>query len=171
MCNFGNEKILMKNSIFIFLFIYFGCNVIYAQNEPKTEMNESVKLYNEKINEFNRIHAKDGFAVYKEQRIPVQSGNEYVLLIQLTAGTWYHFSYVGDPNSEKIKTYLFKEGVGDLVQARIYPNKQSEFWTEFSFIPPQSGIYELSLFQKCSISRPLSYLTVYKKIADVVKTE
>lgn len=151
---------------FIIVFCFTASFVVTnAQTDNREELNTSVRTYNEKINELQALHVKNGFGVYKEQRIPLQSGIEHVILLKLVAGSWYHFSYVGDPNSDKINATLFKEGVGDLVQARIQVAQQKEFWVEFSFICPQSGIYELTLRQKCPISRPLSYLTVFQKLA------
>lgn len=157
--------------MFKFMLLVFGfvvsAFVTKAQSADNQELNTSVRTYNEKINELQSLHTKNGFGVFKEQRIPLQSGIEHVLLLKLVAGSWYHFSYVGDPNSDKINATLFKEGIGDLVQARIHVAQQKEFWIEFSFICPQSGIYELTLRQKCPISRPLSYLTVFQKLAPV----
>ncbi|HPI53820.1 MAG TPA: hypothetical protein PLU10_03955 [Chitinophagaceae bacterium] len=157
--------------MFKFMLLVFGfvvsAFVTEAQSADDQELNTSVRTYNEKINELQTLHTKNGFGVYKEQRIPLQSGIEHVILLKLVAGSWYHFSYVGDPNSDKINATLFKEGIGDLVQARIQVAQQKEFWVEFSFICPQSGIYELTLRQKCPISRPLSYLTVFQKLAPV----
>ena len=154
----------------LLIMLLFNGKVVFAQPLLSGDMKEAVKTYNLKINELYDKHTKNGFVVYKEQKLPMQANLDFVINFKLIAGSWYHFSFVGDPSSSKIKAVLFKEGFGDMVQARLFVDRENEFWTEFSFICPQTGIYELSLFQKNEISRPLSYLTIFKKTLDVTKT-
>jgi hypothetical protein len=148
------------------LFIFGLCIASKAFSQSHTltpEMQDCVTKYNLKINELLSTHQQNGFEILKEQKLPIQSNLDMILHLPLYAGEWYHFSFVGDPSADKIKTTLFLEGYGDIVQDRIKVNRDSEFWTEFSFICPQTGMYELTLYQKCEISRPLSYLTIFKK--------
>lgn len=124
-------------------------------------------MYNEKINQLIDKHTGNGFKIIKEEKLPIRSTIDMVIHVPLYEGDWYHFCFIGDPSAEKIKATLFLEGLGDLVQDRIIVRREHEFWTEFSFVCPRSGNYELTLFQKSEISRPLSYLTIFKKDNEV----
>ena len=146
------------------VFLMLNCLHSVAQKIQLTpELEENVRLYNDKINELFTQTSQNHFHIVKEEKLPLRSGLDLVLNIPLYEGDWYHFCFVGDPGSDKIKATLFLEGYGDLVQDRIVVRREHEFWTEFSFMCPQSGLYELRLFQKCDIPRPLSYLMVFKK--------
>lgn len=131
--------------------------------EITDEMKEAERSYNEKILEQIAIHRKNGFEIYKEDRVALIAGQDRSVYITLEEGQWYHFVYVGDPHAGKISVNLFLEGVGDFVNDRLKPQQDGEFWSEFSFLCPQTGNYELSFFQRCPISRPLSYLTVFRR--------
>jgi len=131
--------------------------------EITEEMKEAERSYNEKILERIAIHRKNGFEIYKEDRVALLAGQDRSVYITLEEGQWYQFVYVGDPHAGKISVNLFLEGVGDFVNDRLKPQQDGEFWSEFSFLCPQTGNYELSFFQRCPISRPLSYLTVFRR--------
>ena len=126
------------------------------------EMQENVKLYNAKIDELIDRTSKNGFHIVREEKLHLRNNIDMIVNIQLLEGNWYHFCFVGDPSSTKVKATLFMEGIGDLVQDRIKVKRENEFWTEFSFICPQSGNYEFTVCQKAPVERPLSYLTVFK---------
>lgn len=127
------------------------------------DMKAAEKSYNEKILERMKIHLKNGFGIYQEDRVTLIAGKDRSVYIPLVKGQWYHFVYVGDPHAEKISVNLFLDGLGYVVNDRLKPQQTGEYWSEFSFICPQSGMYELMLFQRCGIIRPLSYLTVFQK--------
>ena len=154
-------------TLFHFIILVFLSNlVLKAQPAPTfitSEMKENISQYNAKINELIERNTLNGFKIIREEKLPIRSDIDMVVILPLYAGDWYHFSFVGDPSAQKIKATLFLEGFGDLVQDRIIVRRENEFWTEFSFLCPQSGNYELTLYQKSDISRPLSYLTVFKK--------
>lgn len=152
----------VMKTLFTFLLSFISI-AAFSQHEISPEMKRCVLLYNEKIDELITTHTSNGFHILQEQKLPIRSGIDMVVHLPLYEGDWYHFSFVGDPSSEKIKATLFLEGFGDLVQDRIIVRRENEFWTEFSFLCPQTGNYELTLYQKAEISRPLSYLTIFKK--------
>lgn len=162
----------MKTLRFFALLIlsYLPFDAISQHIEITPEMQENIRLYNSKIEELIAKHNSNGFKIIQEEKLPLRSGNEMIIHMPLYEGDWYHFCFIGDPSSEKIKATLFLEGLGDLIQDKLIVRKENEFWTEFSFICPRSGSYELTLFQKNEISRPLSYLTVFKKVIEAAST-
>lgn len=162
----------MKSLFQLFILVFLSNLILKAQSDRTlltAEMKENIILYNSKINEVIERNTLNGFKIIKEEKLPIRSDIDMVVILPLYAGDWYHFSFVGDPSAQKIKATLFLEGFGDLVQDRIIVRRENEFWTEFSFLCPQSGNYELTLYQKSDISRPLSYLTVFKK-EDLIET-
>ncbi len=138
--------------------------------EITPDMQENVIVYNAKINELVEKNSTRGFHLVKEEKLPMRNNIDMILHISLREGNLYHVCFVGDPGSIKVKATLFLEGVGDFVQDRIKVRRENEFWTEFSFLCPQTGNYELSLLQKSSLSRPLSYLMVFKKDRETLRT-
>ena len=134
------------------------------ENESDINLAENVRLYNEKINELTTKAERNGFKIVQEQKIALRNMHEAVIVITLIEGNWYHFCLVGDPSADKIRTSLFLEGVGDIIQDRIKVKREKEFWTEFSFICSRSARYEFTVFQKTALINPLTYLTILKKV-------
>lgn len=132
--------------------------------------SNNVKIFNETINEAIKVHSSNNFTLFKEQRIPMKDKIANIINVQLDAGQWYHFVFIGDPSCKKLKVTLFKEGIGDFVTDRT-GDKNGEFATEFSFIAPITGIYEFSCFQKGEMEKPLAYLMLFKKNAPIAKAE
>jgi len=153
----------LRSFLTILLLNLYSLTSFAQTTEVTPEMKESVRLYNAKINELIDRHSKNGFTIIKESKLPLRNAIDMVIHVPLHEGDWYHFCFVGDPTSRKIKATLFLNGLGDLVQDRIIVRRENEFWTEFSFICPQTGNYELTLFQKAEVSKPLSYLTIFKR--------
>lgn len=127
------------------------------------EMKKAEIDYNEKIVELYNLSTGKGFVLQKETRIHAESKKESQVRMQLNKGEWYHFVFVGDPLSDKIKVKLFLDGAGTMIEDILRASQTNEFWTEFSFICPATGIYEFSTQQNSSISRPLSYLMLFAK--------
>ena len=146
------------------ILLLFACLQCKSQSKQITpEMAQNVTRYNAKIDELIGRALTNGFRIVREEKLHLRNNVDMLLNISLMEGTWYHFCFIGDPSSTKVKATLFKEGVGDLVQDRIKVKREHEFWTEFSFVCPQSGNYEFIVSQKGPFARPLSYLAVFKK--------
>ncbi len=144
---------------------------IAAQEPDQGFMQNNVKLYNEKINELLDVHTGNGFRLNREQRIPMNDAVTNIINMTLEEGMWYHFVFVGDPSYDKLKVTLFKEGIGDFVQDRI-KKKNKEYWTEFSFICPVTGVYEFTCFQRGDMKKPLAYLMLFDRAKNsTAKTE
>ena len=157
-----------RSALYLLTLLSFISMIGNSQSrEINDEMKNNIIIYNSKINEIIQKNTQNGFSIIKEEKLPLRSEIDMVVILPLYAGDWYHFSFVGDPSAVKIKATLFLEGYGDLVQDKIIVRRENEFWTEFSFMCPQSGNYELTLYQKAEISRPLSYLTLFKKNSNI----
>lgn len=122
----------------------------------------NVSIFNNLINEAIKVHTSNNFSLFREQRILMKDKVTNVINMQLEAGQWYHFVFIGDPSCKKMRITLFKEGIGDFVSDRT-GEKNQEFYSEFSFIAPVSGIYEFSCFQKGEMEKPLAYLMLFRK--------
>ena len=155
-------KTLSYLPLFLLLFACLQCKS-QSTKEITPEMAQNVTRYNAKIDELIGRALANGFRIVREEKLHLRNNVDMLLNISLMEGTWYHFCFIGDPSSTKVKATLFKEGVGDLVQDRIKVKREHEFWTEFSFVCPQSGNYEFIVSQKGPFARPLSYLAVFKK--------
>lgn len=169
---------MKKETLLLIFLLVSSYNFVYSQqqydefSEDETphqmlitpEMQQAVINYNQKINEEISVHQANGFEIFKEKKFNLASGQDGVMYVQMYEGSWYHFCFVGDPLSIKIKATLFLEGVGDLVQDKVIVSRANEFWSEFSYICPRSGIYEFRIFQKSDIERPLAYVTIFKKV-------
>ena len=154
----------------LFCIMVFATSFCTAQQTEITEeMKENVILYNAKINELIEKNLANGFDLVKEEKLPMRNNIDLILHVNLREGNLYRICFVGDPGSVKVKTTLFLEGIGDIVQDRIKVRRENEFWTEFSFLCPQTGNYELSLLQKSSLPRPLSYMMIFRKKREALK--
>jgi hypothetical protein len=159
----------VKPYIFIFL-LFLSPSIMAQMTDMEAEDNSSyeakkannVTVYNNLINEAIKVHTGNNFMLYKEQRIKMQNREGKIIHMDLEAGQWYHFVFIGDPSCKKLKVTLFKEGVGDFVTDKT-GSRNEEFYTEFSFIAPVSGMYEFTCFQKGEMDNPLAYLMLFKK--------
>ena len=152
----------MKKMFLLFCLFSLGTLLGHAQ-EITTQMKMDMESYNAKINELIAVHTGNGFHIKREERLPLVTGENTHINIQLVEGHWYHFAFVGDPSASTIKVALFLDGIGEIISDRVHPNKEQPFWTEFSYICPRSGLYELSLMQKTKIDKPLSYILLFEK--------
>lgn len=159
-------SLFFLSSMFVEAQEYFDSQATSTKSEAliiTPEMKKAEIDYNEKIVELYNHYTNKGFALQKESRINAETRKESQVRMQLNQGEWYHFTFVGDPLSDKIKVKLFLDGAGTMVEDILRVNQTNEFWTEFSFICPATGIYEFSMQQNSSISRPLSYLMLFAK--------
>ena len=116
----------------------------------------------QKASELTRLHQQRGFIVYKTGTIQSRINEEYPVFIQLEAGRWYHFVLVTDPRVKKFIMRLGFPGIGDFITDKFKPEQGDSFWTEFSFVCPQSGNYLLTFFQKSQESFPV-HITILQR--------
>ncbi len=152
----------MNKRIAILLFCFLGYDATAQDSSDIAHLQENVKQYNAVIDSLYKLHIHNGLSLVKDNKLPMHDGIETVMHIPLMAGDAYHFVFVGDPDSRKIKLTLFKEGQGDYIQDKIMVKQDGVFWSQFSFACPETGDYELSLFQRSAQPNPLSYLMLFK---------
>lgn len=119
-------------------------------------------LVSKKAKELSLLHQQRGFVLYKTGTIQSRINEEYPVFIQLEAGRWYHFVLVADPRVKKVVMRLGMPGLGDFITDKFKPEQGDSFWTEFSFVCPQSGKYLLTLFQKSQESFPF-HITILQR--------
>lgn len=152
----------MNKRIAILLFCFLGYDATAQDSSDIAHLQENIKQYNAVIDSLYKLHIHNGLRLVKDNKLPMHDGIETVMHIPLMAGDAYHFVFVGDPDSRKIKLTLFKEGQGDYIQDKIMVKQDGVFWSQFSFACPETGDYELSLFQRSAQPNPLSYLMLFK---------
>jgi hypothetical protein len=151
------------NKIITILLLCFLPFAMQAQDRSDSvHLQENVKQYHEVIDSLYNLHIHNGLTLVKDNKLPMHDGIETVMHIPLMAGDAYHFVFVGDPDSRKIKLTLFKEGQGDYIQDKIMVKQDGVFWSQFSFACPETGDYELTLYQRSAQPNPLSYLMLFK---------
>lgn len=154
------------HKLVLFFLLIFLLNEAFAQDSKKEitpEMKQAVITYNSKINELTKKYDSLNFVVEREGRLKIKSGVESVVNILLQKGSWYNICYVADPLSSKVKTILFLDGQGELVEDRNNVDDDARYWSDFSFMCYETGYYELTFFQKNKIEYPLSYFMIYRK--------
>ena len=121
-----------------------------------------------KMREMYAHYLKDDFKIFRKANLNMKPKTEFPVYLQLTRGKMYHFMMFFDPTTERVEMKLGKEGVGHIITDKFYPlnkkGKKGYFFTEFSFICPQSGTYLLTLFQKTGKKKPIAQMCVFQKV-------
>ena len=97
------------------------------------------------VDSLKSLYAKDGFVVFKEASITMESEYEMPVIVPLKQGEWYQFVFVGEPTSRLYEVRMFdwnekqviyqKKMWGDVDGNIISYNYMPQF-SEFHMIKP-----------------------------------
>lgn len=115
-------------------------NNAICQSKPVECDNEIVS---KQADSLKSIFLSDNFVVIRETPLKMESEYELPIIVQLKKGMWYHFIFVGDKSSK-----LFELVMYDWEENQVYfeKNKKKDIdgnLISFSFIPKETGFYNL----------------------------
>lgn len=158
----GYPAMLSRNFFFHILAIFLFSTMIRYTGFANPMLQRNDYRAFQKASELTHLHQQRGFVVYKKGTIQTRINEEFPLFIQLEAGRWYHFVLVSDPRVKKFIMRLGIPGIGNLITDKFKPEQGDSFWTEFSFVCPQSGNYLLTFFQKSQETFPV-HITILQR--------
>jgi hypothetical protein len=133
----------------------------YTENKKTGVLVEQV--FKNKVLKLKSVFFERGFETYKSSDIDMKHDENYPIFVDLQKGKLYQFIFVGDPDANKIEVKLAKEDYGNMVTDRFRVASAGEYWTQFSFIPPVSGQYLLTLYQRANFKDLFGHLTIMRK--------
>lgn len=156
----------MKNLYTIFLLITF-CKISLAQDIPTPSLfcdNDSTK---KKTIELINAKRTEGFLLLEGGFYQLDNNSILPIMVHLDQKTIYHFLVVGQTDLDFLEVGLGHEAFGtDEVQDRIRKNRDHTYFTNFTYVPPFSGNYLLSVTERCKGKKKFStaiYLMVKPK--------
>ena len=92
---------------FIFLFtVLLVCTTSFSQDVIRIQECNSPSIKNQ-VDSLKSLYAKDGFTVFKEASITMESEYEMPVIVPLKQGEWYQFVFVGEPTSRLYEVRMF----------------------------------------------------------------
>ena len=78
----------------------------FSQDVIRIQECNSPSIKNQ-VDSLKSLYAKDGFIVFKEASITMESEYEMPVIVPLKQGEWYQFVFVGEPTSRLYEVRMF----------------------------------------------------------------
>ena len=82
------------------------CTTSFSQEVIRVQECNSPSIKNQ-VDSLKSLYAKDGFVVFKEASITMESEYEMPVIVPLKQGEWYQFVFVGEPTSRLYEVRMF----------------------------------------------------------------
>ncbi len=82
------------------------CTTSFSQDVIRIQECNSPSIRNQ-VDSLKSLYSKDGFVVFKEASITMESEYEMPVIVPLKQGEWYQFVFVGEPTSRLYEVRMF----------------------------------------------------------------
>ncbi len=144
------------------------CQFVMAQSKTKEfDLRNAPKFWVDKIQErYDKFTKNDDFLVYHKVSKLADRNTELPVLVQLFKGRLYHFMVFADPSVHKVQMKLGKRGVGHIITDKFYPQRDGEFYSDFTYVCSKTGCYLLTVFQRGGNKKQMTHIAVLQKERD-----
>ena len=124
--------------------------------------NEGIKL---QVDSLKQLYSKDGFVVWKEASITMESEYEMPVVVPLTQGSWYQFVFIGEPTSRLYEVRMYDWSEKQVVYKKHMWGDVDGNVISYSYIPKFSEFHLMKPVQvnKKQKKNLCGYVMLFKK--------
>lgn len=158
----------MKNTLLFLLtglFLFNSVQSVQAQSKTSEfDIRTAPQFWQDAIQaEYDKYTKKDNFLVYQKTSRLADRNTELPVLVQMFKGRLYHFMIFTDPSVQKVQMKLGKRGVGHILTDKFWPQRDGEFYTDFTYVCSQTGYYLLTVWQRGGKKKQMTHIAVLQK--------
>ena len=99
------------------------------------------------VDSLKALYAKDGFTVFREASITMESEYEMPVIVPLQQGSWYQFVFIGEPTSRLYEVRMFDYNEKQVVyQKKMWGDVDGNI-ISYSYIPQFSEFHMIKPVQ------------------------
>jgi sugar phosphate isomerase/epimerase len=123
-----------------------------------------------KTQELLEEYKKQGFEIFRGEYLTLENKTEMPIYLQLVQKKVYHIIVVGHPDLMRLEVKLGHAAFGgNEVNDQIIKNRDKTYFTHFSYTPPFTGAFLLTLYEKLK-NNPTFCTSVFVLIRKVNKS-
>ena len=151
-------------SVTIVMLLLF-CSLAQAQtNHSPFDLKTAPKFWIDTLNKkYTHYTQADNFLVYHRTSRLLNRRSEMPIWVQMFKGRLYHFIVFADPETDKVEWKLGLRGVGHIITDKFFPERDGEFYSEFSYVCSKDGFYLLTVYQRASKRKLMTHVAVFQK--------
>lgn len=101
----------------------------------------------QQVDSLKALYAKDGFIVFREASIAMESEYEMPVIVPLQQGSWYQFVFIGEPTSRLYEVRMFDYNEKQVVyQKKMWGDVDGNI-ISYSYIPQFSEFHMIKPVQ------------------------
>lgn len=158
-------KTLLKNRFLIFIITMSFVQLATAQDVIRQASctDSTIKFQADSI---KAEKVKEGFIVVREASMTMESGYEMPVIVPLTQGTWYHFSFIGEMSSKLYEVRMYDFNERQVIYQKHYGDGIDSNIIGFSYVPKFSEYHVIKPVQlnKKSKKSICGYIIMFKKV-------
>ena len=138
--NYMSKPYLILSAMLFFCLSSFSQEVIRVQqcNDPAIKSQ---------VDSLKALYAKDGFTVFREASITMESEYEMPVIVPLQQGSWYQFVFIGEPTSRLYEVRMFDYNEKQVVyQKKMWGDVDGNI-ISYSYIPQFSEFHMIKPVQ------------------------
>ncbi|MEO9145450.1 MAG: hypothetical protein ABI237_07815 [Ginsengibacter sp.] len=155
----------MKSHLLIFVIMMFLGVSVRSQGVIR-EVRCFDSTVKREADSIKKVMANNGFIIVREASMSMESGYEMPVIVPLTEGTWYQFSFIGDLSSKLFELRMFDYNEKQVVYQKHYGQDAGGNIISFSYIPKFTEYHILKPVQinKKKKGDICGYIMMFKKV-------
>lgn len=152
-----------KPYLLLAAFLFLG-SISFSQDVIRIQECNSPTIQKQ-VDSLKALYGKDGFVVFKEASITMESEYEMPVIVPLQQGSWYHFVFVGEPSSRLYEVRMFDWSEKQVVyQKKMWGDVDGNI-ISYSYIPQFSEFHMIKPVQvnKKQKKNLCGYVMLFKK--------
>lgn len=147
------------------MLLFIAVPVVKAQEVIRNATCTSAAIKAEADSIKNEM-AQEDFIMVREASLTMESGYEMPVIVPLTQGTWYHFTFIGDVSSKLYELRMYDYNEKQVVYQKHYGNGMESNVISFSYIPQFTEYHMIKPVQvnKKRKDDICGYIMMFKKV-------
>ena len=151
-----------KNFFITLLALFISCNT-FAQKPSVGCIDKSIRL---QADEIKHHYTDQGFKVYRDAMVNMESQEPFPVMVSLEAGHMYQVVFVGHPAVYRIKMEVYDGSDNKIDQQFVMRSKGQSNYLLYNFVPERTDMYLFTFMQKLKNESMCGSLCIMKLESD-----
>lgn len=151
-------------ALFVFLLAFAAGS--HAQQPNVGCIDKNLRL---QADEIKQHYVQQGFTVYRDAMVGMQSMSPFPIVVQMSKGQLYQIIFVANQNASKQSIDIYNGRDQKIDEKKATRNREQPNYIQFTFIPEQTDNYLFVLMQKWKAKDICGSFTILKPKADAPK--